>query len=213
MKTVIVGVHLQREDIGTLAEVVPASGLFLSGVLVGEEQPLGDRALLLRVAEVRSRLLDRATFIAVRYGFTVRGPDEAAAKCAEPAAAWRALLQRHRDDVEMTLKAAAAAPARRPDRTEFAAGADYLRALHAAASTIDVDPSFRSAAERELVPLATRFRWLRETTALELALLVPRGRVEDVNAAGERLRKAFASVPFLLSGPWPLEVFTHDDHE
>jgi hypothetical protein len=33
-----------------------------------------------------------------------------------------------------------------------------------------------------------------------------------VNDAGAALKRDFPSVPFLLSGPWPLEVFA-DDHE
>jgi len=213
MRRLIVGVHLQREDVEPIAEAIPARGLFLSGVPAADEQPLADRDLLIRVAAIRAALLERATFIAIRYGFAVTGAEEAEAKCAGRADAWRARLVAHRGEVEMTLKAGAAAPADRPDRREFSKGADYLRALRDAAHHIEVDPAFRVALERELIPLAARSRWSRDAASLELALLVRRDAVDAVNAAGERLRASFPAVPFLLSGPWPLEVFADDDHE
>jgi hypothetical protein len=43
-------------------------------------------------------------------------------------------------------------------------------------------------------------------------MLVRRPDLENMRIAGETLRKEFAAVPFLLSGPWPLEVFA-DDHQ
>jgi hypothetical protein len=51
-------------------------------------------------------------------------------------------------------------------------------------------------------------RWQhRDGKSLECALLVPRAEVARANEAGERLKDEFPNVPFLLSGPWPLEVF------
>jgi hypothetical protein len=74
----------------------------------------------------------------------------------------------------------------------------------------NVDPRFRAAADALLVPLAEH-RWMhRDEKSVELALLVPRANVDAICARGEELRET--SVPFLLSGPWPLEVFA-DDHE
>jgi hypothetical protein len=116
--------------------------------------------------------------------------------------------------VELTLKVVAASPQKRPDRHDFTSGADYLRALHAARQAADVDPRFREAAEQTLVPLAIRHRWQhRDERSLELALLVPRDSLDTVKAAGEQLRHTAPEVPFLLSGPWPLEVFTDADRE
>jgi hypothetical protein len=206
MKLVIIGAHLHRDDIEPLATALPAADLWLSGVEVADDQPLGDRDLLLRVAKTRAALLDRATFIAIRYGFSVRGDD--AAKIAPYAARWRQLLERHRDHVEMTLKIAAASPRPRPDRREFKTGADYLRALHA--SKAEVPPAFREAVEAR-VPAIER-RWTsRDNASVEMAALVGRDEVGAVFEAGASLERDFPDVPFLLSGPWPLEVFADAD--
>lgn len=212
MKSVIIGAHLLRDDVEPVAAALPVSGLFLSALEVADDQPLGDRELLLRVAEVRGKLLDVATFVAIRYGFAVSSASEASAKVAPHLDRWKHLLTEHRDHVEMTLKVAAASPRPRPDRKDFTSGADYLRALHASAQAANVDPAFRQATERALTPLAVRHRWMhRDEKSVELAMLIERANIEAVKSAGETLRET--SVPFLLSGPWPLEVFTDDDHE
>jgi Gas vesicle synthesis protein GvpL/GvpF len=208
MRAVVIGAHLQRDDIEPIAEAVPVGDLFLSGAQVSDDQPLGDRDLLLRVAALRARLLERATFVAIRYGFAVRSSDDAMAKCAALLLRWRRLLTEHRDKVEMTVKVAAAAAKPRPQRRDFNSGADYLRALHEATQAVSVDPRFRQAVSR----IGTS-RWLhRDNLSLECALLVSRDDVSRVQRAGEQLKREFPDVPFLLSGPWPLEVFA-DDHE
>ncbi len=213
MKSVVIGAHLYRQDIEPIAEAMPLSELFLSAVKVDDDRPLGDRDLLLQVADVRARLLDRATFIAIRYGFAVHDEQEAARKCTSLVSRWRDLLEIHRHEVEMTLKAAAAAPPARPDRRDFDSGGAYLRALHGAAQAGDIDPQFRSSIESTLIPLTTEHRWIhRDRSSVELAMLVRRGDLEALRNAGEQLRRDFAAVPFLLSGPWPLEVFA-DDHQ
>lgn len=200
----IIGAHLRRDDVEPLAEALPAGALFLSGLPVADDQPLGDRELLLRVAKLRAALLERATFIAIRYGFAASSANEAAAKCAAHLDRWRALLETHREEVEMTLKVLAPERVPRPDRRDFTSGAEYLKALHAATAAVDVDPEFRTAAEAAI----GKGRWLhRDNASLELAALVARHRVEDVRGAGEQLKARFPRVPFLLSGPWPLEVF------
>ncbi len=206
MKSIIVGAHLRREDIEPLAQAIPVADLFLSAVEVADDQPLGDRNLLLRVAGTRARLLERATFIAVRYGFAARSAAEAAAKCAEYVDRWRATLVANGDRVEMTVKVAAEGATPRPRREEFQSGADYLRALHASTRSAEVDPDFRHSVSR----LGTH-RWLnRHDGSLECALLVPRESVGAITASGEKLKQDFPDVPFLLSGPWPLEVFADD---
>lgn len=212
MRAVVVGAHLSREEIEPLAAAIDAGGVFLSGVEVADDQPLGDRELLLRVAAVRAALLERATFIAVRYGFAVRGESEAREKCAEQAPRWRRVLEANAGNVEMTLKVAAASPLPRPDRRDFDSGAGYLRALQASANAADADPRFRDAVESRVAPLAVKHAWQhRDNASLECALLVRREDVARVTAAGEELKRDFAAVPFLLSGPWPLEVFV--DHQ
>jgi hypothetical protein len=209
MKHVAVGVHFLREDIEPLATPIAAGDLFFSAVAVADDQPLGDRDLLLRVANIRAQLLERATFIAVRYGYTFAREVE-----ASQLAKWKRALETNRGNVEMTLKVAAASPRERPDRKAFASGAEYLRALHESTQAAAADPRFREEAERLIVPIALQHRWThRDEKSLELTTLIARERVEDVRMAGEELRRACPPVPFLLSGPWPLEVFADADHE
>jgi hypothetical protein len=213
MKLVVIGAHLERGDVEPLAEAVAVSDLWLSGMAVDDAQPLGDRELLLRVAKTRAALLDRATFIAIRYGFTAHTSSDAFTKCAAHLDRWRRVLNDFRGCVEMTLKVAAAAPRARPDRHDFESGAAYIRALHEATRATDVAPEFRAAVDQTLAPLAVKHRWSnRDTSSLEFAALVKRKNVAAINDAGAALKRDFPSVPFLLSGPWPLEVFA-DDHE
>jgi len=212
MKGVVIGAHLRRDDVEPLAEAWPARDLFLSAVTVADDQPLGDRDLLLRIAAIRAQLLERATFIAIRYGFSAASAAEAESKCATHLEAWRVLLEKHRDHVEMTLKVVASSPRARPDRHDFASGADYLRALHESTRGASIDEGFRQAVERELVPLTIEHRWLhRDGRSIEFAALVAREKLNDVHAAGETLKQT--NVPFLMSGPWPLEVFADADRE
>lgn len=213
MKYVVIGAHLDRAGIEPVAEAIPVGDLWLSGMGIDDAQPLGDRELLLRVAKTRAALLDRATFIAIRYGFTIQAPGDAAAKCAAHLGRWQRLLTDYRGMVEMTLKVAAASALPRPDRNDFQSGAAYIRALHDVTRGADVEPKFREAVDGALVPLAVKHRWSnRDNASLEFVALVRRESVAAVNDAGAELKRQFAAVPFLLSGPWPLEVFA-DDHE
>ena len=212
MKSIAIGAHLLRDDVEPLADAVPAGDLFLSAVSVDDDHPLGDRDLLVRVAGIRAKLLEVATFVALRYGFTFTSAEQAQSKTAAHQARWKRLLTEHREHVEITLKVAASAQVARPDRKEFTSGAEYLRALHAATNAAAIDPSFKAAAERLIVPLSIRHRWIhRDEKSIELAALIERVRLDDVRTAGEQLKES--SVPFLLSGPWPLEVFADDDHQ
>jgi len=213
MKHVVIGAHLERGDVEPLADAIPVADLWLSGMPIDDAQPLGDRELLLRVARTRAALLDRATFIAIRYGFTAYGEGDAAAKCVAHIDRWRRVLREYRGMVEMTLKVAAETPRTRPDRHDFESGAAYIRALHDATRAAEVAPEFRTAVDESLAPLAVKHRWsARDTASLEFAALVRLQSVAAVNDAGAALKRNFPFVPFLLSGPWPLEVFA-DDHE
>lgn len=214
MRSIVIGAHLLRDDIEPIAEPLPVGQLFLSTLAVGDDQPLGDRDLLLRVAEVRARLLDVATFVAIRYGFAVKDSSEAEAKCRPHLERWRQLLEEHRQDVEITMKVAAASPVARPSRDQFTSGTEYLRALHGASQAAEPDPLFRDEAERALLPIALKHRWIhRDEKSVELVVLTSRDRLDAIRTAGEDLRRRYPSVPFLLSGPWPLEIFADDDHE
>lgn len=214
MKQIAIGAHLLREDVESVATAIPVGDLFLSAVEVADDQPLGDRELLIRVAGVRAKLLDVATFVAIRYGFTLTSAADAEAKCAAHLARWKRLLVEHREHVEMTLKVAAASALRRPDRHDFTSGGDYLRALHAATQAANIDDAFREQTERLIVPMSVKHRWIhRDERSVELAALIPRAQIEQMYAAGEELRRISPDVPFLLSGPWPLEIFADDDRE
>ncbi len=222
MKRIAIGAHLLREDVelavseaeGLLAEAVPIGELFLSAVPVQEDQSLGDRDLLLRVAEIRARLLDKATFIPVRYGFAFRSNAEALAKCAEHLDEWSKALRENRGRVEFTLKVAASNPASRPDRHSFNKGADYLRALHAAKKAVSVDSQFRRDVEDRLGRLCAQWKWFtRDESSLEFCGLIDRDKLGELSTAGEKIKTAQPEVPFLLSAPWPLEVFNGADHE
>jgi hypothetical protein len=214
MKSIVIGAHLLREDVVPVAEALPCGELHLSALAVPDDQPLGDRDLLVRVAGIRAELLQKATFVAIRYGFAVSAAEEAQAKCAPHLARWKRLLTANRGHVEMTLKVAASGGTPRPDRREFSSGAAYLRALHASRQSANVPEAFREAAERLIGGASVRWKWQhRDERSVELCALVARERLEEMHAAGETLKRECADVAFLLSGPWPLEAFADDDHE
>ena len=213
MKSIAIGVHLRRDDIEPIAEAVPVGEVFLSALSVHEDQPLSDRDLLIKVAGIRAQLLEKATFIAIRYGFSFRTPTEAAAKCAVSLDAWKSTLTKHAGRVELTLRVSASGPAR-PERTAFSDGADYLRALHAATRGTAVTTEFQTAVEELIVPLCVTHRWMpRDEKSMELAGLIDRSKLAMIADAGRALKERCPSVPFLLSAPWPLEVFANADHE
>ena len=214
MKYVAIGIHLRREDVEPVAEAVPAADLFVSAASVADDQAVGDRDLLLRVARMRGELLAKATFIAVRYGWSFRAAVEAESKVLVSAERWHALLIEHRDRVEMTLKVAAEKSKQRPDRHDFQSGAAYMRALHDAKMAAGIDPAFQEAADRLIGAVCVRSEWItRDSTSLELAGLLDRDRLDELTRAGEELKVSYPSVPFLLSAPWPLEVFADADRE
>lgn len=214
MKSIAIGLHLGSDDITGIADATPAAGLAISSIAVEDDQPLGDRDLLLRVAEVRARLLDRATFIAIRYGFTFRSATEADEKISAKAAAWRDILEKNRSRVELTLKVPVAVRQPKPDRHAFKTGAAYVRALQVAKNAAAVSEEFKRAAEEHVGALCVARRWItRDAATIELAGLIERDRLPELERAGRALKAACPDVPFLLSAPWPLEEFANADHE
>lgn len=214
MKYVILGAHLRRDDVEPVAVALECGALWLSAIEAADDRPHGDRDFLLQALRVRAQLLERATFVAIRYGFAARSAADASKKVQPHLQRWCDLLVEHRGRVEMTLKAAAANPVQRPQRSAFSSGAEYLKALHASSNAAQIDPAFREAVDEAVRPLAATSRWIhRDNASVELAILLPRERVDELRAAGEALKRDFPRVPFLLSGPWPLEVFADADHE
>jgi hypothetical protein len=62
--------------------------------------------------------------------------------------------------------------------------------------------------------MSVKHHWAhRDERSVELTALIPRARLDDIRGVGEELRRLSPDVPFLLSGPWPLEVFADVDRE
>ena len=168
---------------------MPFGELWLSGVTIADDQPLADRDLLLRVAKLRAALLERATFIAIRYGFASVPP----MRCVEARNRRGGDPHANRDNVEMTLKVAAASPKRAPDRRDqFTTGAGYLRALHESRSAWTIDRRFpRSRGGRD-AGAASIAGFIATRSRLELAVLVAPRRASTRSAGG----RAAASATF-----------------
>lgn len=205
----LIGAHLRPEDAAVDGAVTfPLEDLTLSAAAYDADIGAAAREVVSNVAVLRRRLVDRQAFVAIRYGASVAGAEEAFAKCRERAAAWRELLTTWRDTFEMTLKVLAADAAPTPDRKQFTSGADYLRALHAARSAKSIDPAFERSVEKELGTVALAWKWIpRQDAAFEFAFLIRRTSMDDVRSRGLALKESFPALPFLMSGPWPLEVF------
>ena len=89
-----------------------------------------------------------------------------------------------------------------------------MRALHAAKNAAGVSDAFKRAVERHVAPLCVEHRWIhRDAASMELAGLIERDRLASLAGAGDALKRDAPDVPFLLSAPWPLEVFGDADHE
>ncbi|HUP63735.1 MAG TPA: GvpL/GvpF family gas vesicle protein [Thermoanaerobaculia bacterium] len=210
---VLLGAHLLREDAEIEGvTVLPAGGIFLSAIDAPPRSNVAERDLIAKAARARQELAAKETFIAIRYGATASSPEEAAVKCAVHLDRWKSLLERRRGMAELTLKAGSTSRPTRPDRASFTSGAAYLRALREASRGAEADPAFMVAARERLGEIAERVELRRrEEGGSELAILIRRSAVSAARNAAEELRKLFPAVPFLLSGPWPLEVFADDE--
>lgn len=222
-RLVLIGAHLEPADVDGVAGVTPlaleipeegaegAIALTLSSVAFDPAHGIADREVLLRAATVRGELAARATYVAIRYGVTVSNADEARGKVAAFAKDWHQRLVRYRGHVEMTLKIGSATEVARPAWREFDSGRAYLEALHKARAPRPIDAGFRAAIDRIAESHAVEQRWIdREDGGVEIALLVRREDGDAVADSARALCAQFPSIPFLLSGPWPLEVFAHD---
>ena len=209
---VLIGAHRQRSDAEgvqglTLFEIAP---LIVSAIEFDAERGIADQEVLGRALAARSTLMSQATFVAIRYGASVKDGYEAAAKVASFLSRWRELLDRHQGMAEITIRIAGPGKGERPDRHAFKSGSDYLRALHAARAA-QIDEKTRSAVQKAFTGLAADHRWLaREDGGAEFVALVNRNYMDAVREAGRRLQNEMRDVPFLLSGPWPLEVFAEE---
>jgi hypothetical protein len=207
MRYILIGVHLEREDAEidgvTLFDV---HDLVVSAIAIDEDTSTAAPEVLNRAMEVRRQLLDRQTFIAVRYGTPVRSAEEITERIATRSSQWRELLRRRRGLVEVTLKVAPVVKADRPDRATVASGTEYLTKLHDMRKAT-LDDATRAAVASEF-EFAAESKWIaRQDGGSELVSLVSREALARVREAGENLQRKLPDLAFLLSGPWPLEVF------
>ncbi|MFN2239607.1 MAG: GvpL/GvpF family gas vesicle protein [Thermoanaerobaculia bacterium] len=211
-RLVLLGAHLRAEDAAVEGvRVVPAGDLFLSALEIPSSQGVAAHEVVTRAASVRQELALRETFIAIRYGATATTDQEAAAKCSTHLPRWRQLLGELRGMAELTMRAGGGAKGTRPDRAAFASGADYLRALRASKTASPVDPAFLEDARSRFAEAAGRIVAVeRHDGGAELAMLVARDRIEEARNIALALRDDWPHIPFLLSGPWPLEVFADE---
>ena len=210
----LIGAHLERGDAEplqgiTLFEVAP---LLISAASFDPSSGLASPGTVEHVAGLRRQLLDRQTFVAIRYGASVAGASEANAKCSPLVARWHELLVRHRGAVEMTLRAVAGSGPLRPDRGTSKSGADYLRNLQRLRKDHALPDEFLKEVAATFDPLARESRWLdRQDLSREFVMLVSREKVGEAAGAASRLKEAFPAVPFVFSGPWPLEEFARSE--
>jgi hypothetical protein len=211
-RLVLLGAHLRAEDAAVEGvRVVPAGDLFLSALEIPSSQGVAAHDVVTRAASVRQELAFRETFVAIRYGATATTPQEAAAKCTPHLERWHRLLSELRGMAELTMRAGGGARGTRPDRAAFASGADYLRALRASKTASPVDPAFIEDARARFGEAAGRIVAVeRHDGGAELAMLVAREQIDRARRIALALRDDWPHVPFLLSGPWPLEVFADE---
>lgn len=209
----LLGAHLEAGDLDGIDGVVSFDGgaVRLSAIPYDSDRGIAARETIERAAALRQALTSRQTFVAIRYGATAGNEPEAREKCAQYAERWRALLIEYRGHVEVTMRLGAPSGALRPKREDFENGRDYLIALRNIRSAMP-DPEFVNAVEVAFAPIAVRKKWnRRDDGTLEFVALVRRDDLPRVKNVGESLQASFGNVPFLLSGPWPLEVFAHDE--
>jgi hypothetical protein len=208
-RLMLVGAHLRAADAAVDGVTsIDASPLTLSAVAFPASLHSSDRKLIGRTLEARQKLIEREIFVAIRYGAAADTPDQARQLALPFVARWNELLERHRGKIELTLKLAPRERPTRPRRQDAASGRDYLEQLQR------MRAEALSSGERETIE--RRFaefekRWCqRSDGGSELALLTSRTDLERVRKAGEALRQELPDLPFVLSGPWPLEVFAND---
>ncbi|HVR44915.1 MAG TPA: GvpL/GvpF family gas vesicle protein [Thermoanaerobaculia bacterium] len=208
----LLGAHLREEDARLDGVARLAAGdLVLSALACGARRSPADREIIARAAAARAELAAREIFVAIRWGASATSPADAEEKCRAHLPRWRELLERWRGCAELTFKAGGAAARERPDRSSFTSGADYLRALQTLRNAGRVDPRLLDAAESRFATLAERTRRVRrEDGGAEIAMLVRREKIDAAADLALALRADFPTIPFLLSGPWPLEVFADE---
>jgi hypothetical protein len=208
-RLMLVGAHLRAAD-SDVEGVTPidAAGLTLSAVAFPASLHPSDRTLIARAVEARQKLIEREIFVAIRYGSAADTPDHARQLALPFLDQWSALLERHRGKIELTLKLAPRERPARPRRQDAASGRDYLEQLQRMRA-ISLSSDETETIERRFAPFEQRWSQ-RSDGGSELALLASRTELDRVREAGEALRQELPHLPFVLSGPWPLEAFADE---
>jgi hypothetical protein len=209
----LIGAHLHGKDLAAVPQVhaFDLGTLVVSAVAFESDHGIADPGVVRRALEARKALILHETFIAIRFGAAVAGLEEARSRCAPHLERWRRILENRQGMVEVTLRIAGKEKTTRPDRREFPSGGDYLRALHQRRHGT-IDPALARQIEAMFAPIATAKRWLgREDGGSELVLLIPRVALEAVGRVADELKASHSQLPFLISGPWPLEAFANEE--
>ena len=208
----LIGAHLGGEAINDVAGVTTFDlpPITISAIDLEPSRSLADPEILKRALEVRQQLLARDTFIAIRYGVSAATVEEIRQKCGPHLRRWQEILEKRRGLVEITLRIPPQQKISRPDRRDFRTGADYLRALHRSRSS-QLSEDLKHRIETAFRSLAVEHRWVsREDGGTEFAALIRRDHLDNVRQAATDLQPQLSEVPFLLSGPWPLEIFADE---
>lgn len=210
-RLLLLGAHLERRDAEGIDGLHLIEGpLTISALQLLDSREANQKATLVEAARLRQELIDRETFVAIRYGATASDDIEAKNRCATHFERWRNLLEAHRGSVEVTLKIATGAKSSPPNRNDFRCGADYMRALSAARTAQLPVPELRRSFEAAFESLTSERRWIaRQDGGSELAMLIPRARFPEARDAAQTLMKSI-DLPFMFSGPWPLETFVDE---
>lgn len=209
----LIGAHLNGDDVAGISAVrcFDLGGLVVSALEFDPQQGMAAPAVIRRALEARKDLIARETFIAIRYGAAVAGEQEARSVCAPWMERWRRILEKRRGMVEVTLRIAGTKKPTAPNRKDFVSGTDYLRALHRHRQA-NLDPAAAGAIEALFEPLAAERTWVgRADGSSELVMLMSRANLEAVGRAADELKKRLPELPFMISGPWPLETFAHEE--
>lgn len=209
----LIGAHLRHQDVEPVASVtaIPTGGLVLSALELANGEATSSPHVIRRAIEARNALLERATFIAFRWGSTAGSIAHAQDQVADATARWQKVLERNQGFVEMTFKVGGSSRPGRPDHRSASSGGEYLRRIHEASRQVTVDEELLARAETVLNPLAERSRRLRRPDGgAEIALLIVRSKVSEAGRAAAGLREEMPDRPFLFSGPWPLETFVDE---
>lgn len=205
------GVHRSADEISAEGIArIDVGPVVVSALEIGEGENAATSSVLTRALELRTALLRGGSYIAIRYGVVLDSESEVIRVCEPKASAWAKTLDKTRGLVELTLKIAPDQKPERPDRKSVSGGSEYLMKLKLMQrSTLSKER--KEEIEAILAEGANRTVWRdREGGGTELVMLVPTERVAEFRERGQRLAQSERRLPFILSGPWPIEVFADE---